>query len=217
MSQCATMAALQMHAWDRGYFLMMFTMWSVMMVGMMVPSAAPMILIYAAIAKKAEAQGTRITSTLVFTLGYLLMWVVFSLFVTLAQWQLDRAALLSPTMVANSPKFGAALLAAAGVYQWLPVKEACLEHCRSPFHFISSHWRSGKLGALYMGAYHGVYCIGCCWVLMLLLFVCGVMNILWIALITLFVVAEKLLPLGDRGGKAVGVIMVIIALLLFIR
>lgn len=196
--------------WTIGYFWMMFLMWAIMMVGMMVPSATPMILIYAAVAKKAEEQGTPIASTAAFTSGYIVMWVVFSFLVTVAQWQLDKAALLSPMMVANSPKFGAALLIAAGIYQWLPVKNNCLKHCQSPFHFISGHWRKGNAGAFIMGISHGIFCVGCCWVLMLLLFVGGVMNILWIAAITVFVLLEKVLPLGDRGAKLSGVLMVTI-------
>ncbi len=206
------MAAMQIRHWSPGYFWMMFWMWAVMMVGMMVPSAAPMILIYAAVARKAEKQGTPIASTGAFMLGYIFMWTVFSFLVTLAQWQLDKAALLSPMMVANSPMLGAGLLIAAGLYQWLPIKNSCLQHCRSPFHFISAHWRSGSAGAFMMGISHGAFCIGCCWVLMLLLFVGGVMNILWIALISIFVLLEKVLPLGDRGGKWAGVLMVLIGL-----
>ena len=202
------MAAMQIQHWTAGYFLMMCSMWTVMMVGMMLPSAAPMILIYAAVARKAERQGTPVASVGAFTAGYLFMWAVFSFLVTLAQWQLDQAALLSPMMVANSPKLGAALLAAAGLYQWLPVKNACLNRCRSPFHFISSHWRPGGLGALVMGASHGLFCIGCCWVLMLLLFVGGVMNLLWIAAITVFVLLEKLLPVGYQDGKLTGLLMI---------
>lgn len=210
------MAAMRLQSWDTGYFWMMFAMWAIMMVGMMVPSAAPMILIYAAVARKARHQGTPIAPAGAFTAGYLFMWTVFSLCATLAQWQLDKAALLSPMMVANSPQFGAGLLMAAGIYQWLPVKDSCLRHCRSPFHFISTHWRPGNAGAFRLGIEHGAFCIGCCWVLMLLLFVGGVMNILWIAAITVFVLLEKVLPLGNQGGKASGILMFITgALMLF--
>ena len=209
------MCCLRVAVWDAAYFWMMFLMWAVMMVGMMLPSAAPMILIYAAVARKAERQGVPIASTGAFTSGYILMWTVFSLLVTLLQWQLDKAALLSPMMVANSPKFGAGLLMAAGVYQWFPVKDNCLRHCRSPFHFISSHWRPGNAGAFRMGISHGTFCIGCCWVLMLLLFVGGVMNILWIAIISVFVLLEKVLPLGSQGGKLLGILMVIVGVVMF--
>ncbi len=208
LAMARDMCCMQIPVWNAAYFGMMFSMWAIMMVGMMVPSAAPMILIYAAVAKKAEKQGMPIASTGAFTSGYILMWTIFSLLVTLVQWQLDKAALLSPMMVVNSPKFGAGLLLAAGIYQWFPVKDNCLQHCRSPFHFISTHWRPGNVGAFFMGISHGTFCIGCCWVLMLLLFVGGVMNILWIAAITIFVLLEKVLPLGNQGGKFTGILMV---------
>jgi len=206
--QYLNVAALQIRHWSSGYFWMMFWMWAIMMVGMMLPSVSPMVLIYAAVAKKSSKQGTPVASTAAFAIGYCIMWVVFSLFATIAQWQLDKAALLSPLMVSNSPIFGAILLIAAGVYQWLPAKDACLTQCRSPMHFISSHWRPGALGALKMGIEHGTFCIGCCWVLMLLLFVGGVMNIVWIAAITIFVLLEKVLPLGVQGGRMMGFLMI---------
>jgi len=206
--QYLDVAVLQIQHWNSEYFGMMFLMWAVMMVGMMLPSVSPMVLIYAAVARKSENEGMPITSTTAFVIGYLIMWVAFSFFVTIAQWQLDKAALLSPMMVANSPIFGAILLVAAGVYQWLPAKDACLKQCRSPMHFISSHWRPGALGALRMGIEHGTFCIGCCWVLMLLLFVGGVMNVVWIAAITIFVLLEKMLPLGDKGGRMMGFLMI---------
>ncbi|MBI5149836.1 MAG: DUF2182 domain-containing protein [Candidatus Omnitrophica bacterium] len=211
------MCCMLIPAWDAAYFWMMFSMWAIMMVGMMVPSAAPMILIYAAVAKKAEKQGMPIASTGAFTSGYIAMWTLFSFLVTLLQWQLDKAALLSPLMVANSPRFGAGLLIAAGIYQWLPAKNSCLKHCRSPFHFISTHWRQGNAGAFWMGVSHGTFCIGCCWVLMLLLFVGGVMNILWIAAITVFVLLEKVLPLGEHGGKLTGILMVVAGAVMFFK
>ena len=135
-----------------------------------------------------------------------------SLFATVAQWQLDQWALLSPMMVSKSPLFGASLLIAAGIYQWLPIKNACLKHCRSPIHFISEHWQNGTVGALKMGISHGTFCIGCCWFLMLLLFVGGVMNLLWIAAITVFVLLEKMIPLGDHGGRWIGVVMIIVGM-----
>ena len=160
------MAAMQIQQWTAVYFWNMFVMWAIMMVGMMLPSAAPMILIYAAVARKAEKQGTPIADISVFASGYIFMWILFSFLVTLVQWQMDRAALLSPMLVMNSPKWGAVLLVGAGIYQWLPVKNNCLKHCRSPFHFISSHWRPGNAGAFIMGLSHGMFCIGCCLCLM---------------------------------------------------
>jgi len=154
-------------------------------------------MIYASIARKAARDRTAIPPTVVFISGYLALWTSFCVVATLAQWGLDQAALLSPTMVTTSPLVGSGLLVAAGVYQITPVKRACLSHCRSPAHFLSEHWRTGITGAFRMGLEHGVFCLGCCWVLMGLLFVGGVMNLLWIAAIATFVLAEKLIPLPD--------------------
>ncbi len=209
MSSCNDMAAMQIRPWDAGYFLMMFLMWAVMMVGMTLPSVTPMVLIYAAVARKSAMQGMPVAPTAAFVSGYITMWLIFSLFATIAQWGLDQAALLSPMMVSNSVGLGAVLIIAAGIYQWLPIKDKCLHHCRSPVHFITTHWRPGSIGAFKMGLSHGAFCLGCCWVLMCLLFVGGVMNILWIAAITLFVLLEKVLPLGDVGGRLMGLPMIV--------
>jgi predicted metal-binding membrane protein len=203
--------------WTAPYFGMMFIMWAIMMIGMMLPTAAPMILIYAAVARKAQKQQTPIAKTAAFSAGYIFMWIIFSFFATVFQWQLDKFALLSPMMVTNSPKIGAALLMAAGIYQLLPIKNNCLKHCQSPFHFISNHWRPGNLGAFFMGISHGAYCIGCCWVIMLLLFVGGVMNILWIAAITIFVLLEKILPMGGQGGKVSGILMIVVGIIMLLK
>ncbi len=140
---------------------------------------------------------------------YVAMWTLFSVGATLAQWALDRAALLSPMTMTTSPKLGAAFLVAAGVYQLTPYKDVCLKHCRAPAHFIAEHWRPGALGAFRMGLAHGAYCLGCCWLLMGLLFFGGVMNLLWIAAITLFVLLEKVLPLGRAGGRLAGGAMIL--------
>jgi len=202
------MAAMGVRPWDAGHFLMMFLMWAVMMVGMMLPSVLPSVLIYQMIARKSAAEAMPAAPTACFVAGYLAMWVLFSLLATFLQWGLDRAALLSPAMVAKSPALGAGLLMAAGAYQWLPFKNRCLQHCRSPVHYLADHWHSGAVGAVRMGLSHGAYCIGCCWVLMGLLFAGGVMNLLWIAAITLFVLSEKLLPWGVVGGRALGLLMI---------
>jgi predicted metal-binding membrane protein len=194
--------------WTSGDFLMMFLMWTVMMVGMMLPSAIPMTLIYAGVARQAENQGQYVAPTVLFVNGYLLVWTAFSLAATLLQWALDQAALLSPMMVASSPALGAGILIVAGLYQFTPSKNACLDHCRAPARFISEHWRAGPSGGVRMGLHHGAYCLGCCWALMLLLFFGGVMNLLWIAAITLFVLLEKVLPAGAKGGRWTGVAMV---------
>jgi predicted metal-binding membrane protein len=207
-SMSMPMGAMQIQPWSAHYFLMMFLMWAIMMVGMMLPSVAPTVLIYAAIARKAATGNTPVAPTGAFISGYVVIWIVFSLFATTAQWALDQAALLSPMMVSNSVGLGAVLIVTAGIYQWLPIKDKCLQQCRSPVDFITSHWQKGMTGAFRMGLSHGMFCLGCCWVLMSLLFVGGVMNLLWIAAITLFVLLEKILPLGDAGGRVMGLIMI---------
>ena len=208
------MSAMPTPLWDANYFLMMFLMWAVMMVGMMLPSVAPTVLIYAAIARKSTADGMPVAPVGAFVSGYLVMWVAFSLLATTAQWGLDRAALLSPMMVFRDTGFIASLLIVAGIYQWLPIKDQCLHQCRSPIEFITTQWRKGRTGAFRMGLYHGMFCLGCCWVLMTLLFVGGVMNLLCIATLTLFVLLEKILPLGDKGGRALGLLMVVTGLII---
>ena len=207
-SMSMPMGAMQIQPRSAHYFLMMFLMWAIMMVGMMLPSVAPTVLIYAAIARKAATGNTPVAPTGAFISGYVVIWIVFSLFATTAQWALDQAALLSPMMVSNSVGLGAVLIVTAGIYQWLPIKDKCLQQCRSPVDFITSHWQKGMTGAFRMGLSHGMFCLGCCWVLMSLLFVGGVMNLLWIAAITLFVLLEKILPLGDAGGRVMGLIMI---------
>ena len=191
------MGGLQLRPWGAADFVLIFLMWTIMMVGMMIPSAAPTVLIYAAVTRKAARDRTPIPPTVVFISGYLALWTMFCVVATLAQWGLDQAALLSPMMVTTSPLIGSGLLVAAGVYQITPLKRACLNHCRSPERFLSEHWRTGITGAFRMGLEHGIFCLGCCWVLMGLLFVGGVMNLLWIAAIATFVFAEKLIPLPD--------------------
>jgi predicted metal-binding membrane protein len=214
--QTGSMSMMGMHAWTPAYFGMMFAMWAIMMVGMMLPSAAPTTLVYTAVARKASREGNPVAPVALFVAGYLFMWTLFSLGATVAQWLLERAALLSPMMVSRSPALGGALLVGAGVYQLTPFKDACLEHCRSPAHFIAEHWRPGTSGALRMGVEHGAYCLGCCWVLMGLLFVGGVMNLLWIAGITLFVLLEKVVPYGMGGGRVAGVGMILAGVVVFL-
>lgn len=193
--------------WDATYVVWLFWMWSVMMIAMMLPSATPMIATFTTINRKqAEQQGVSkpLVSTFYFGLGYLLMWVVFSLVATLAQWALHEAALLSPMMASTSPIFGGVLLIATGLFQWTPLKHACLRHCRSPIGFIMTEYRSGNRGALVMGLKHGTYCVACCWFLMALLFFGGVMNLLWIAGLAGYVLLEKIVPHGIWVGRIVG-------------
>ena len=183
-------------------------MWIVMMVAMMVPSAAPMILLFATVAGQRRARGVATASAWVFTTGYLLAWALYATIAATIQAWLHRQALLSPTMGSANPLLAGGLLVLAGVYQLLPAKGACLSHCRSPLSFFSSHWREGVSGALRMGFQHGTYCVGCCWALMVLLFVAGVMNLLWVATIAVFVLIEKLVPTGRRIGQVTGTLLI---------
>ncbi len=206
---------LRLHTWSGTEFGLRLGMWAVMMVAMMAPTAVPMTLIYAAVARKAAREGRPVAPAAVFVVGYLAMWWLFSIGATAAQLGLDRLALLSPTMVLTSPWLGGTLLTATGIYQLTPLKRACLAHCRAPAHFISQHWRSGTGGALRMGGHLGVYCLGCCWVLMALLFVGGVMNLLWIATITVFILLEKTAPFAEIAGRVIGTAMILVGVATF--
>jgi predicted metal-binding membrane protein len=199
--------------WTPTEFGLRLAMWVVMMVAMMVPTAAPITLMYAAVARKAAAQHNPVAPTFVFVTGYITMWAIFSLVATVAQHALDQAALLSPMMASNSRVFGAALLVAAGVYQFTPLKNACLTNCRAPAHFLSRYWHTGNFGAFRMGLRLGAYCVGCCWILMGLLFIGGVMNLLWIAAIAIFVLLEKTVPFGVASGRVAGVVMIVVGAL----
>ena len=213
-----SMESVQIRPWEVADFALIFLMWTIMMVGMMVPSAAPSVMMYAAIARKAARDRTVVPPTTIFISGYVAMWTLFCVAATLAQWALDQAALLSPMMVTTSPAIGSTLLIAAGIYQLTPMKRACLNHCRSPAHFLAQHWRVGTAGAFRMGLEHGAYCLGCCWVLMGLLFVGGVMNLLWIAAIATFVFAEKAIPFPDSSTpvRVTGGAMVLAGLILLV-
>ena len=187
--------------------LLLFAMWSVMMVGMMLPGVTPVILTFGTVNRNRRARGEPYVPSALFTAGYLLAWIGFSLAATLAQEALERAGLLSPMdMTTNSRLLGGFLFLAAGLYQFTPVKLACLRFCRSPIDFVVNHWRDGPVGALRMGLTHGLYCLGCCWILMLLLFVGGVMNLLWVALLAIVVLGEKLAA-GPWIGRAGGVLL----------
>lgn len=208
MEMGAEMAMPQMQAWGGVDFALTFSMWAVMMVAMMTPSAAPMILMFAGVNRRRREQQVSYVPTGVFLMGYLVVWAGFSVLATTAQWALHAVFLLSPMMALTSPVFGGVLLLAAGIYQWTPLKHACLSKCRSPLGFVLNEWREGRWGAFLMGLKHGVYCTGCCWSLMALLFVAGVMNLLWVAAIAGFVLLEKVAPGGERLGRVVGVVVV---------
>jgi len=190
--------------WSPGYALIMFLMWWIMMVAMMLPSAAPMILLFALVNRRNRSLGAPYVATAVFASGYLLGWAGFSLAATLAHWWLDKSGWLAMDMASANRWLSGLLLIAAGIYQLSPLKHACLRHCRGPVDFIARHWRPGPLGALRMGLEHGSYCVGCCWVVMGLLFYGGVMNLYWIVGLAVLVLAEKVLPLGHGVGNVSG-------------
>jgi predicted metal-binding membrane protein len=194
--------------WTGAYWAIMVAMWWVMMIAMMVPSAAPMILLYARVTRHEQMSGRLaegVVPTAGFVCGYLIAWLVFSLLACVLQFLLERASLVhSMLMWSLNPWLSATLLFAAGLYQITPYKQTCLRHCRSPAHFLSSHWRPGHLGAIRMGIEHGAFCVGCCWALMALLFVGGIMNLLWIAGLAVLVLVEKGVPRGEWVARAAG-------------
>ncbi|WP_150291516.1 DUF2182 domain-containing protein [Sphingobium estronivorans] len=199
--------------WTAAQFALTLAMWWVMMVAMMLPSAAPTILLYARAVSHREIETRPATES--FLAGYLLVWGLFSLLATIAQGWLSAAAMLAPMAMASSSRWlSAGLLAAAGLYQLSPWKDACLRQCRNPAVFLSRYYRPGRTGALRMGMVHGAWCVGCCWMLMVLLFVGGIMNIAWIALLTLLVALEKLLPWGRFVSLATGLACIGLAVML---
>ena len=195
--------------WSVGYALVMFFMWWIMMIAMMTPSAAPIILLYGRTYRHEQRQGklpTGVVPTFVFALGYLMSWAAFSLIATGLQWGFERAGLVHQMMMWSiSPIFTAALLIAAGLYQITPLKNVCLEHCRSPAQYLAQHFKPGTPGALRLGWKHGLYCLGCCWFLMALLFAGGIMNLLWIAGLAIYVLIEKVAPNGQVIARVAGV------------
>jgi predicted metal-binding membrane protein len=211
------MAMPQMQPWGPADVLLLFVMWAVMMVAMMVPSAAPVILVFTTTYRRRREREQPVVGTGVFLAGYLAVWTGYAALASLAQWGLHRAALLSETMASASALLGGGLLIAAGVFQWTPLKHACLARCRSPLAFVMSEWREGAAGALVMGLRHGAYCLGCCWLLMALLFVAGVMNLAWVAGIAAFVLVEKVVPGGEHVGRVGGVALALAGLWLMAR
>ncbi len=196
-------------AWTPAHALTMLAMWTIMMVAMMLPGATPMLLLFVTIGRARHSPLWRMAASGMFSLGYIAIWTAFSLAAVALQFALERTALLSPMMQTTSTVLAGTVLIAAGIYQWTPLKHACLRHCRSPLDFVLTHWREGLRGAFAMGFRHGVYCLGCCWVLMLLLFVGGVMNLVWIAGLALLVLLEKLAPAGYWIGWATGAALVV--------
>jgi predicted metal-binding membrane protein len=191
--------------WDAPHLLLLWAMWAVMMTGMMLPSAGPMILI------AGEAGHAPARHTYLLALGYLVVWALFSIGATTLQWGLARLFVITPMMEVSSRNAAAAFLVVAGIYQWTPWKQACLTTCQSPLAFLMRGWRSGGWGAFRMGMGHGAYCVGCCWALMLLLFAGGVMNLAVIAALTAFVAFEKLAPAGLQSTRLSGALLIGVA------
>jgi predicted metal-binding membrane protein len=198
--------------WTATDAFLTFAMWVVMMIGMMAGTATPVLLLFAAAHAQRRERGASL-AVLIFGLGYLAVWTGFSAFATVTQWALHRAAMLSPAMAASSPRVAGVILIGAGVYQLTPWKSNCLTHCRSPLGFLMTNWRDGKLGALRMGSYHGAYCLGCCWALMCVLFAVGVMNLVWVSVLTAFVLIEKIGPAGAIVARVAGATMVVFGIL----
>jgi predicted metal-binding membrane protein len=202
--------------WDTPHLVLLWAMWAVMMTGMMLPSAAPLVLLYGVVARRSapDAAGLRIYAL---AAGYLVVWALFSLAATALQRALAALLLLSPMMEVTSARAAAALLLVAGLYQLTPIKHACLRTCQSPLGFLMGRWRNGSAGAFRMGLEHGAYCVGCCWALMLLLFAGGVMNLIVIAALTAFVAFEKLTRVGAAGTRVAGVLLMAAALWMLVR
>jgi predicted metal-binding membrane protein len=202
--------------WDVRHLALLWAMWAVMMVGMMLPSASPMLLLYGTVARRSATASAASRQTYALAAGYLAVWVLFSVGATALQRLLAKLLLVSAMMEVTNPTVGAALLLVAGVYQLTPIKLACLRTCRSPLGFLMSRWRAGVAGAFRMGLEHGAFCVGCCWALMLLLFAGGVMNLVVIAALTAFVAFEKLAPLGAQGARISGVLLIAAAFLILV-
>ncbi len=198
--------------WDLVHWGLLLAMWVVMMAGMMLPSAAPTLLLYAGVIRKSPESQRASAHVYAFAGGYLLVWTAFSVIATALQRLLAHLLLLTPMMESGNRLFGGALLIVAGSYQLTPFKRTCLESCRSPAAFLASHWQRGVAGGFRLGVAHGLFCLGCCWALMLLLFVGGVMNLWWIAALTVFVLLEKVAPLGAQGGRLSGLLLLALGL-----
>ncbi len=192
---------------DYRELLLTFAMWSVMMVGMMTASAAPVVMLFTGMSRKRRDPGTS-TNALVFGLGYLAVWVSFSAAAALGQWGLQRELLLSHDMSITNSVAAGVILIAAGAYQLTPAKRACLKQCASPLGFLMANWRDGTAGAFAMGLRHGLFCLGCCWALMTVLFVFGIMNLAVVALLTVFVLAEKLGRVGAMVARAGSLVLI---------
>jgi predicted metal-binding membrane protein len=196
-------------SWNAAHLALLFAMWTAMMIGMMLPSAAPTLLVYGMVARRGDGATDAALRVHLFAGGYLVVWTLFSAVATLAQRTFTAVDVLSPMMEVRTPLVSGVMLMAAGLYQLTPFKRACLQACQSPAGFLVKHWRAGRAGAFRIGLRHGWYCLGCCWALMLLLFAGGVMNLAVITGLTVFLLAEKLMPPTLQGGRFSGVVLVV--------
>ena len=212
----ARMGMVTNRPWGARDLFFTFVMWSVMMVGMMAAAALPVLLLFAGARVHRAERGTA-PAVLLFGLGYVAVWLGFSACATGAQWALHQGALLSSTLAASSSRAAGAILIVAGTYQLTPLKGACLAHCRSPLGFLMSNWRDGSGGAFLMGWRHGAFCLGCCWALMGVLFVVGVMNLVWVAALAVFIFLEKVGPGGLRVARAAGAALIATGMVLLWR
>lgn len=202
------MAAPTPASWDRSLLVLSAAMWSIMMVAMMLPTASPMVLGFIRVQRQRQPKARIQTLTWVFVAGYLLAWTGFSVAAAFAQWWLHGMGLLSSSMGSATPLLASTFLLAAGIFQWSGLKDACLSKCRSPLNFLLNEWREGNKGALVMGLRHGAFCVGCCWMIMLLMFVGGVMNLAWMAGIAVYVLAEKIVPRIHFFGRLTGGLLI---------
>jgi len=195
-------------------YLTKFLMWVIMMVAMMMPSALPMILFYSGAVKKTKTDGGNLAPLSVFILGYILIWTVFSAWAAFLQIFFQVMGVVNSALEGSVPLILGGFLILTGLYQISPLKKTCLKFCQHPVMFISKHWQPGTFGGFKMGIVHGSYCVGCCWGLMMLLFVGGVMNLLWVAALAIFVLLEKILPLPRRWPMISGAFFIIAGVLL---
>jgi predicted metal-binding membrane protein len=210
-------ASINTHTHHSRNLLFIFLMWSVMMVAMMVPSAAPTILMFDTIVNKQVRHKNRFSPTALFIVGYLVAWTTYSGFAATWQLWLQNSALISTAIAKSVPSVSGILLIIAGLFQFSPLKYACLKHCRSPMGFFMLHWQEGHKGALLMGLRSGMYCVGCCWALMVLMFVAGAMNIIWMVVLAVFILVEKLIPWGRRFSQISGFLMIAWGIWIFSR
>jgi predicted metal-binding membrane protein len=204
-------------SWTAVDFVLLFLMWFVMMIAMMTPSVAPLILIFTMVNRKRRQEDRPFVNTAYLMTGYFLVWAAFSLAATSLQWLLQQISLLNPEMKTTNKILGSMILILAGIFQFTPLKQTCLKYCRTPLDFVLNHWKEGKSGALRMGIENGFYCVGCCWMLMVLLFVAGIMNLLWVAIIALFVLVEKISPGIKWIPYVAGFVLIIYGVLFLIR